>query len=117
MLPDWSSHMPDMKRGFYEYFRESMDSVGLPAPESLWGAAGTAAATLNALLSAIGSVGSKATIGELIIAAEAGIGAGASIAVAKGVLVGLSGVMASYYVGACVGAFIYATEMTLVEKF
>lgn len=104
------------EKSFYDYFKESMASVGLPAPESLYGTVGYATATVNALLSAIGSAGANATVTELLIAAEAGTAAGAGILVAKGAIVGVAGISASYYVGACVGALIYATEMIVVDK-
>lgn len=106
-----------MAKSFSEYFIESMSSVGLPTPSGWWVSIATASATLNGLLAAMGSIGAKATVAELIIAAEAGVGAGVSIAVAKGALVGVGGLAASFYVGACLGAFMYACQMTLVEKF
>lgn len=104
------------KRSFYDYFKESMASVGLPAPESVFGTVATATATINALLAAISSVGANATVTELLTVAEAGVAGGTAIAVAQGALVGVAGLSASYYVGACVGALIYASEMVVVDK-
>lgn len=34
---------------FYSYFKENMEALGLPAPESLYGTAATALATLSTL--------------------------------------------------------------------
>lgn len=107
--------MPDKSsaKTFYGYFKESMSSLGLPAPEGVWGTLATATATINTLLSAIGSAGAKMTVTELLIVAEEG----ATIAILKSTMVGVGGLLASFYVGACIGALLYATQMTVSGKF
>jgi hypothetical protein len=86
-----------MSKTWSEYFKDSMDSLGLPVPGSLYADATTAYAMIKAIQSAI-AVGGDVTIAELI-------GAGTlseELAVAGGVL-------ASFYVGALIGAAIYAS--------
>ncbi len=86
-----------MSKTWSEYFKDSMDSLGLPVPSSLYADATTAYATIKAIQAAI-AVGGDVTIAELI-------GAGTlseELAVAGGVL-------ASFYVGALIGAAIYAS--------
>jgi hypothetical protein len=86
-----------MSKSWSDYFKDSMDSLGLPVPTSLYGDAVAALAAVKAIQGAI-AIGGDVTIGELI-------GAGLlaeELAVAGAVL-------ASFYVGALIGAAIYAT--------
>ena len=86
-----------MSKGWSDYFKESMDSLGLPVPASLYADATTAFATIKAIQGAM-AVGGDVTIAELIGAGTLSEG----LAVAGGVL-------ASFYVGALIGAAIYAS--------
>ncbi len=86
-----------MSKGWSDYFKDSMDSLGLPVPSSLYADATTAFATIKAIQGAI-AVGGDVTIAELIGAGTLSEG----LAVAGGVL-------ASFYVGALIGATIYAS--------
>lgn len=51
---------------FYEYFKENMEALGLPAPESLYGNLATATATASTLLSQMDKFGKTVTVGEVI---------------------------------------------------
>jgi hypothetical protein len=86
------------KKSFYEYFQESMRSVGLDAPHTVFGAQGTAVATISAIAGAIAKFGTRVTIAELI---------GAGVLTEKLMVVGT--LSACYYLGACIGALAYAT--------
>ncbi len=94
-----------------------MNSAGCPVPSGWFDTSKTAAGTISALLAAATSIGAKATVTELLIVGGVGLKYGASVAVAKGVLVGVGGMLASYYIGCCIGALLYATQMTVVDKF
>lgn len=94
-----------MSKTWFEYFEESMSSLGLPVPQSLFADATTAVATIKSIQGAI-AVGGDVTIAELI-------GAGTlseALAVA-------AGVTASFYVGACIGAAAYATGCVGLDLF
>ena len=86
-----------MKKTWFEYFKEAMDGVGMPVPTSLFADATTALNTIKSIQSAI-AVGGDVTIAELI-------GAGTL----PEVLTVAGGVLASFYVGACIGAVISAS--------
>jgi hypothetical protein len=51
---------------FYEYFKENMEGMGLPAPESLFGSVTSAVATASTLLGQIDKFGERVTITELL---------------------------------------------------
>ena len=106
-----------MTKSFKEHFEFSMNSVGMPVPSGWFDTSKTAASTISALLTAATSLGAKATVTELVIVASVGVKYGAGVAVAKGALVGIGGVLASFYIGCCIGALIYATQMTLMDNF
>ena len=93
------------KKSFYEYFRESMRSVGLDAPQSLFGGQEKAVATITAISGAIAKFGTKVTIAELI---------GAGILTEKLMVVGA--LSACFYLGACIGALAYATGQWTSEN-
>jgi hypothetical protein len=86
-----------MPKTWSEYFHESMDAVGMPVPSNLYSDAATALATIKGIQGAM-AVGGDVTIAELIGAGTLSEG----LAVAGGIL-------ASAYVGACIGACIYAS--------
>lgn len=44
---------------FYDYFRENMESLGLPAPQSLFGSVSTAIATSTTTLTQVEKFGKK----------------------------------------------------------
>lgn len=87
---------------FYRYFKENMDGLGLPAPESLFGTMQTAVANATILLSQIDKFGKAVTIGELI-------GAGTKLE-GLGTVAALS---AAFYVGAIIGSIAIATGRSL----
>jgi hypothetical protein len=45
------------QQSFYSYFKENMDGLGLPAPESLFGTLSSATATAATILSQIDKFG------------------------------------------------------------
>lgn len=51
---------------FYVYFKENMESLGLPAPETLFGTLQTAVANASVILTQIDKFGRAVTLGELI---------------------------------------------------
>jgi hypothetical protein len=97
-----------MAKTFYEYFKESMESLGLPAPDSLFGTLGSATGTIAAIEGAITRLGAGATAAEVLGTATGG-------ALAADLTAALTGVSAAFYAGACVGALIYASMMSMEE--
>lgn len=87
---------------FYKYFKENMDSLGLPAPESLYGSYQAAIATAFEIAGVIKKIGAAATMAEII---------GAATRLEKLAVVGALG--ACYYAGAVVGSIAVATGRTL----
>lgn len=87
---------------FYDYFKENMEALGLPAPAALYGNVTTAAGTASLILSQIDKFGKGVTVGELI-------GAGTKLEM-LGVV---SAVSASFYVGAVIGSIAVATGRSL----
>jgi len=88
--------------GFYDYFKENMEGLGLPAPASLFGSVQTAVANASVILSQIDKFGKTVTIGELI-------GAGTRLE-GLGIIAACS---ASFYVGAVIGSIAIATGRSL----
>lgn len=88
--------------GFYQYFKENMDALGLPAPESLFGHAQLALGATLTLLGLIDRFGEKVTVKELI---------GAGVRGEK--LAAIGAMSASYYVGAVIGSIAVATGRSL----
>lgn len=87
---------------FYKYFKENMDALGLPAPETLFGSAQAAVANAMIFLSHIDKYGKAITVSELI-------GAGTRLE-KLGITATLS---ASFYVGAIIGSIAVASGRTL----
>lgn len=87
---------------FYEYFRENMEGLGLPAPESLYGNLMLAISSAQAILSQIEKYGRKITVRELAIAGTR---------VERLAFVSTLG--ACYYVGAVIGSIAIATGRTM----
>ncbi|MBV7538820.1 hypothetical protein KW842_23900 [Duganella sp. sic0402] len=87
---------------FYKYFKENMDALGLPAPESLYGNLQLALGSAMTLVGFIEKFGTKVTIREMI---------GAGIRGEK--LLTIWAMSASYYVGAVIGSIAVATGRTL----
>lgn len=87
---------------FHQYFRQNMESLGLPAPESLFGNLQLALANAAAFVAHLDKFGQKITVGELI---------GAGLRAEKlGVIATLG---AAYYVGAVIGSIAVAAGRTL----
>lgn len=87
---------------FYVYFRENMQSLGLPAPETLFGNLQLALANAAAFIAHIDKFGQRITVKELI---------GAGVRAEKlGMVATLS---AAFYVGAVIGSIAVATGRTL----
>lgn len=91
---------------FYRYFRENMASLHMPAPNSLFATGKQAKETITAIAGAIKAFGTKATLGEII-------GTIPSISAAGDLFTLGSAVSASFYVGACIGSFVVATQRSL----
>jgi len=99
-----STTAPMAARGFYYYFKDCMDTMGLPAPNSLFSTATAAIATIAAIQKAVAAYGTEVTIGELI-------GAG----VLADFLVSAAALTASYYVGVCVGCAATAGVLAVTD--
>ena len=87
---------------FYKYFKENMDALGLPAPESLFGTASTTVANAGTILSQIDKFGRGVTIREII-------GAGTKL---EG-LGSIGACVAAYYAGAVIGSLAVASGRSL----
>jgi hypothetical protein len=83
--------------GFYESFSSCMATSGMPVPSSLFGTAERAIGTLSAIYAAYSNYGSELTLGLLV---EEGV-------LGDFALSG-SAILASAYLGACIGCCIYA---------
>lgn len=90
--------MPD----FYTYFKENMDSLGLPAPQGLFGTAQAAISNCVIFVAHIDKFGTKITVRELI---KAGTRLEKLGVVAT--------VSASFYVGAVIGSIAVAAGRSL----
>ncbi len=88
--------------GFYTYFKENMESLGLPAPETLFGSLQAAVSNATIILSQIDKFGKKVTIKDLI-------GAGTRL---EGLAV-IGACSAAFYVGAIIGSIAVATGRSL----
>jgi hypothetical protein len=87
---------------FYKYFKENMDSLSLPAPETLFGSLQAAVANATVILSQIDKFGKSVTISELI-------GAGTKLER----LATIGACSAAFYVGAVIGSIAIATGRSL----
>jgi hypothetical protein len=87
---------------FYTYFKENMDGLGLPAPETLFGNIQTTVANASVILGQIDKFGKTVTLGELI-------GAGTKLET-LGVIAACS---AAFYVGAVIGSIAVAIGRSL----
>lgn len=87
---------------FYEYFKENMDGLGLPAPVALFGNAQTALGTTIALVNLVDKFGRRVTVFDLI-------GAGTRLEQ----LSVASACLGMYYVGAVIGSLAVATGRTV----
>lgn len=87
---------------FYEYFKENMDGLGLPAPNSLFGTVQAAVANVTIMLGHIDKFGRAVTLRELA-------GAGTRLEC----LSVIAACSAAFYVGAVVGSIAIATGRTL----
>jgi hypothetical protein len=83
---------------FYDYFKENMEGLGLPAPESLFGNVSTASGTAATILGGIDKFGAKVTVTELI---------GAGTKLEKLAIIGACS--ASFYAGAVIGSIAVAS--------
>lgn len=83
---------------FYRYFKENMEALALPAPETLFSNVQVAIGTASVILMQIDKFGKGVTIGELI-------GAGTKLEM-LGVILACT---AAYYVGAVIGSIAVAT--------
>jgi hypothetical protein len=87
---------------FYQYFKENMESMGLPAPATLFGSLTSAVATATTILSQIDKFGKTVTVAEIV-------GAGSRLEQ----LAVLGACSAAFYVGAVIGSIAVATGRTL----
>jgi len=87
---------------FYRYFKENMESMGLPAPATLFGSLTSAVATATTILSQIDKFGTNVTIKEIV---------GAGSRLEQLAIVGACS--AVFYVGAVIGSIAVATGRTL----
>ena len=89
---------------FYTYFKENMEGLGLPAPETLFGTVQAAVTNASVILSQIDKFGKTVTVGELV-------GAGTRLE-GLGVIAACS---AAFYVGAVIGSIAVATGRSLAH--
>ena len=94
------------KKTFYQHFKYSMDSLGLPTPVSAFGTITTATSTISGLAALVTHFGKTATIAEIVATAPAGA-TSAPVLIELAKVVG--GCALAFYVGACIGALAYAT--------
>ncbi|MYM94327.1 hypothetical protein [Duganella vulcania] len=87
---------------FYKYFKENMDGLGLPAPESIFGNVQLATATASTLIGLAEKFGKNVTVAEMV---------GAGIRGEKLLVIGA--MSASYYLGAVIGSIAVATGRSL----
>jgi len=87
---------------FYKYFKENMDALGVPCPESLFGNLQLATGTAATILGGMDKFGRSVTVGELI-----GAGTRLELLAAAGAL------SAAFVVGAIIGSIAVATGRTL----
>jgi hypothetical protein len=90
---------------FYKYFKENMDGLGLPAPESLFGSVQAAVGSASVILGMVDKFGKRVTVGELI-------GAGTRL---EGLAV-ISACSAAFYVGAVVGSIAVASGRSMADS-
>ena len=91
-----------MASDFYKYFKENMEGLGLPAPETLYGNLQLALANATAMAKYVDQFGSRVTVKEMMKAGtrlEQLATAGA--------------VSAAFYVGAVIGSIAVAVGRTL----
>ena len=87
---------------FHRYFKENMEALGLPAPDSLFGTLQSSLTTVTVLLASIDKFGKTATIADLI---------GAGTRLEK---LGMIGTLsAAFYAGACIGSLAVATGRSM----
>jgi hypothetical protein len=87
---------------FYKYFKENMDALGLPAPESLFGSSQAALGTITAMLTFADKFGPRVTVLEMI-------GAGTNLER----LATAGSCYVAYYAGGAIGSLAVATGRTL----
>ncbi len=87
---------------FFRYFKENMNGLGLPVPEGVFDSYTTATANLSLLLASLHTLGTGATMSELV---------GATVGFEKLLVAGAVG--ATYYLGAAVGSVAVATGRSL----
>ncbi|WLQ15406.1 hypothetical protein O5O45_05670 [Hahella aquimaris] len=87
---------------FYKYFKENMDALGMPAPDSLFNSFTAAVSTVSTITSALNTLGSGATMAE-IVGATTGLEA----------LMVIGSIGASIYAGAAAGSIAVATGRSL----
>lgn len=87
---------------FYKYFKENMEDLGLPAPETLFGSVQSTVGTITVILGFVDKFGPKVTVGELI-------GAGTKLE-KLGVIAACS---AAFYAGAVIGSLAVAAGRCL----
>ena len=98
---------------FSQAFSANMKSMGLPVPSTLYGTIATTLGSVGALAGAIAKVGATTTLAELIVTFPiAACSTAAAAAVTEVIAVG-GGLLASLYVGACIGSIIVAAYETL----
>ncbi|HEY0289440.1 MAG TPA: hypothetical protein VGC62_20955 [Pseudomonas sp.] len=87
---------------FYDYFKENMESLGLPAPQSLFGSMSAAVATATTILSQVEKFGKTVTLREII---------SAGTRLEQLTIIGACS--AAFYVGAVIGSIAVALGRTL----
>jgi len=86
----------------YKYFKENMEALNVPAPESLFSSLTTAVSTSTTILGTLEKLGPATTLREVI---------GATTKLEA--LSVIASVSAAFYVGAIIGSIAVATGRTL----
>ena len=91
-----------MSDGFYFYFKQNMELIGLSAPTQMFGTMEKTIGSAYAISKAVETFGTGVTVGELIGAGTLCEGLGITLTVG-----------AAYYLGAVIGSVAVATGQTV----
>jgi len=106
-----------MANTFYDYFKESSESCGVPAPPNLFGGFASATSLLAACLKVVENFSFKAACGAKAAMTVKDLfaylrlssaGAGVTLSAVSEILVAVGGCTAAYVLGVWIGALSYA---------
>jgi len=101
---------------FYDYFKENMEGMGLPAPQTVFGQVSTTVAFIVGLSTAIEKFGTGVTIMQIaraypiaLLAPASGMAVVVSSFI-KELAIAFGGLCATYYLAGCLGSLAIATQ-------